>query len=555
MPDPNYDDLSVVSSSRGAITHDEVMAGTPDLPLKREFFESSGHSAISVAPKTTSTTGKPNDEIGTTLFDVGAPGRLVRKSSSMITLCSNRRDDDCSVHFTLTDLDVGEPKSWGSDDLQSNYGTVQLQASRHHDSTDASEAFRQQHTERTTLVAKSHAHGSQQSWRTWTLHGTFQRSNRLSPESVIRGSEKHYRGGTNLPLKSSMKHESGSVSTTPAEELLLDSILPSLRRVKTVNFVDAMAKATSSLLPQKLRSIDAEPNINDAEDRETAYLNDFRGRIAQKSNQAFSYTVPATKSTIADTSITKTNVYVVSEPPDNAPSGSGTLRRRRSSSAGQVLRTPGSPTLYGLESVSSELVDWTRDNTGQDHPFKLKMVVLPNNDDGEDRLGAIRAPPNSKATSAKTSRLPSRNTSDRTSYGDHYNEADTSVELEDYTLPTQKAFSPEVVVTCTAENSESTLDPSIEQHKVIQEYPLQRSVSNLDADDIKFRGHRDSVTLERNRLLKSRGASPELLAHGDSVTDVRRRMHARNHPPSQSSGNSFRSKSITMESLGSLEDR
>lgn len=90
----------------------------------------------------------------------------------------------------------------------------------------------------------------------------------------------------------------------------------------------------------------------------------------------------------------------------------------------------------------------------------------------------------------------------------------------------EKHTGPEVVVTCAVEDSDV---PLATQDTPAQEDYLVRRLSNLEESELKFRGHRDSVTLERNQVLRSNSAPPELLTHGKTTAKARRRMHARIH--------------------------
>ena len=57
----------------------------------------------------------------------------------------------------------------------------------------------------------------------------------------------------------------------------------------------------------------------------------------------------------------------------------------------------------------------------------------------------------------------------------------------------------------------------------------ERKLSNVEEADVKFRNHRDSVTIAHSRLIHSGGMRPELFAHSDSLLMAKQRMHARDH--------------------------
>jgi hypothetical protein len=60
----------------------------------------------------------------------------------------------------------------------------------------------------------------------------------------------------------------------------------------------------------------------------------------------------------------------------------------------------------------------------------------------------------------------------------------------------------------------------------VRQIPTIRKLSNVEDTDVKFRGHRDSVTLARSRLMHSSGIAPGLFAHKDSVSVARDHVSA-----------------------------
>ncbi|CAI6340174.1 unnamed protein product [Periconia digitata] len=529
-----------------------------------------------------------NERAFSAFLDVKRPESLLRRSSSMLTLYSQRQYDDYSPGCAKADFDMYELKDITQDngspclDSTSPHLFHSSSQSRNPDSEAHPEAMQSHRVDDTKLDDQNYT-GSWQSWRECTPDDFLLQSNSLSPEPWYSTTPRSHRGskartdGQGTPLRSSLKNKSRTTSTTPTEELSLDAAIASLRRVKTVNFEDTMAMKTVSLLPLNSKLVESDGDLDHAEEGRASDSAKNDDRSPLKPDQGLSYTFPRTKSTIADIEITKTNVhchinveiptdldtdYFAVVPGEDLPTGSKARGDLRSSSASQVLERYGSPTLHSLEKASARLANSSFRNSSQDHQFELKNVVLPYEDVDSDfqavrRIGsgdgATRAPPNSKIASAKPSRLPSQSTGEHFQRTRSYDETNAIRSPGDRNTFSEQTFPLEVVLTHPAGDPEPIFRMNDEYNNTIEEDPLFRTLSNIDEPDIKFRGHRDSVTLERNSVLRSRRVTPELLAYGDSIADVRKRMHVRNHAASESRRISSRPMPATMESFGSLE--
>lgn len=204
--------------------------------------------------------------------------------------------------------------------------------------------------------------------------------------------------------------------------------------------------------------------------------------------------------------------------------------RRRSSSASQAFEGRNTAAARDLERVNTILSDWSGPmnvSTSGSTP-RLRMV---SDDDGrpqcnrafEDEEGLLAsAPPNSQRTSTTTSRHGSRPTSapmTRT----------TSEDALQNPHPYDVFWISPHETTLTVPHPDGRSGHVFGTDRRRGQLFAARKLSNIEEADLKFRGHRDSVTLAHSRLIRSGGASPELIAHSDSVSLARRRMHARNH--------------------------
>jgi hypothetical protein len=64
--------------------------------------------------------------------------------------------------------------------------------------------------------------------------------------------------------------------------------------------------------------------------------------------------------------------------------------------------------------------------------------------------------------------------------------------------------------------------------------PLKRFLSGLDESDGGFRGHRDSLTVARSRLLRKRNISPDLFQLKDAVAIAQKQSHVTDHAQPES---------------------
>ncbi|KAH9865913.1 hypothetical protein IAQ61_008649 [Plenodomus lingam] len=218
---------------------------------------------------------------------------------------------------------------------------------------------------------------------------------------------------------------------------------------------------------------------------------------------------------------------------------------RRGSSAGQALHNVSCHGKRGLDRVNTKLADWSGSWNSPSNSFQPTTVVFPDEDtqtphyewaveDDEDLT--VLAPPNSQRTSVGPSRHQSRPESAPTTRAP----SDDEYEASDLVL----ARPCPVSVDDWKGHQHSSLvvpDPkgrvrhsaSTGQMRA-QLLPAIHKWSDIEDDDVKFRGHRDSVTTAHSRLVRTGGVSPELFAHGDYVSMAKKRMHARNHAKSAS---------------------
>jgi hypothetical protein len=357
------------------------------------------------------------------------------------------------------------------------------------------------------------------------------------------------------PLKPCMKKTKSTPTTPPGRpQEEVDDGKRILRRVKTVDF------ASKDLSPRSWE-----------EDHGTACHIRLSFRENSSTNRNHEKTsCPGTviKSCLADPAITRTAVHVIAIAPswklDEVPEDSkdpatptmqivesGSRRyevvwedfpaehrvrlRQRRSTASHSLEAVSSPATRGLQRVNSKLTDWSGSWNSPSNSFKPTIVVFPDDDgrrsqydctvEDDDEIVVI-APPNSRMTSAGPSRLPSRPASapmTRVASREDINLGDALREElpgdeQDWTLPSEQLVVPDPEVSRLPGSSRS-----------LRQSGALRKLSNIEEADLKFRGHRDSITIAHSRLLHSGGVSPELRVHRDSVSMAKKRMHARNH--------------------------
>jgi hypothetical protein len=389
---------------------------------------------------------------------------------------------------------------------------------------------------------------------------------------------------TIAPLKTCMKKKARGTTTSPHAAEFRDvkdddSETRSLRRVKTFDFV----KTTASWLTVRAQAEACKklaPVITKVSRALSA--DSIKSTTGAYKTTPCPHTIGSVKSSLADPATTRTDVHVIAIAPscnidytanqgsvdpatptmqivesssgcyeviwDDVPSEHSIRINRRSSSASHSLVAVSSTSTRGLQRVNSKLKDWSGTRNTPSEKFKPTIVVFPDDDgrpshfestaeDEEDAV--VIAPPNSQRTGVAPSRLPSRPVSAPMTRAVSWEDLNTGKVLQ------QGPPVGWIVPTLTAPN------PNVQSMRGTRRIPGFRKLSNLEEEELKFRGHRDSVTLAHSRLVHSGGVSPELLAHRDSVSIGRKRMYERNHAISLvrevSIPNSSLSKSISDE--------
>lgn len=365
------------------------------------------------------------------------------------------------------------------------------------------------------------------------------------------------------PLKTYLKQKAKSANTIPTNEAAMSVMGPvdnqKLRRGKTVDF----EKAISIFFPSQQAAPVSMIDHREVRGRKVSeHLNSCSGAalLARRSPACpavtltdvhFITTAPSSsRSTAMDTAdqddlqeadpATPTIQIVESDNGsyavvwDDVPPEHSARTRRRSSSASQALEA-ASARSEGLERVNSKLTEWSGTWNTPSDSFKPTIVIFPD-DDGRrphfdcamvnDEDIEILAPPNSERVSAVHSRRPSGPASARMSRAASHDESSEPVVSRDIPNdnPTQSLEAALVIPDLEAWSA----------HLVVARRKLgvtspERKLSNIEEADLKFRNHRDSLTLAHGRLIDSSGVSLELFAHRASVKIAKKRMHARNH--------------------------
>lgn len=365
------------------------------------------------------------------------------------------------------------------------------------------------------------------------------------------------------PLKTCLKQKSRSADATPTNGMTtVSSNKPQedlkLRRRKTVDFAEAVL----------------EPDLAQANaPAKATERHDARAKKYQKHEFLCPGISMLSKCSLANPAVTRTDVHVIAITPsssgivgsgqtnprrtegdpatptmqivesnngsyeivwEDVPPDYGLNTRRRSSAACEALGS-FSTSSKGLERVNTKLTEWSGTwNTPSDH-FKPTIVVFPDDDGQGPRFDCavvgdedieILAPPNSERASVVHSRHASRPSSVHMPRTPSQDESHAVFVAQD-TIPSPPG-----------QRSPIRPDPEAwPAHRLAaRRKPVtpnaDHKLSDIEEADIKFRDHRDSVTLAHSRLINSGGVRPELFAHRDSVTLAKKRMYARNHTTS-----------------------
>ncbi|KAF2687100.1 hypothetical protein K458DRAFT_485390 [Lentithecium fluviatile CBS 122367] len=398
----------------------------------------------------------------------------------------------------------------------------------------------------------------------------------------------------NKPLKSSLKPKSKSAAATPPSGSTTDASThiecQQLRRVKTVDFDETIAKKLPPLPPLKPWS--AEPGRDPARGEHIPSARADNGKAPKKLQAArptLTCPVSAIKSKVADCAVTRTDVHVVAVAPswasdvadeggidpatptmqivesnngcyeviwDDVPAEDDARLRRRSSSTSQALHSVSSTAARGLERVNSKLTEWTWGREGQQEPFRPQIVVFPDSTEHTahgDHEAMIAAPPNSQTTSANASRLPSQTVSAHASRSGSQDEGKIGVAYEESDRSDEETVAEDSLAMLVVPDPERSTATFTVAGRRGRQPPAIRRLSNMEDSELKFRGHRDSVTLARSRIHHAGGISPELFQHRDSVSMAKKRMHARNHAISDAK-EIARPKGTILETFSSFND-
>ncbi|KAF1837087.1 hypothetical protein BDW02DRAFT_190561 [Decorospora gaudefroyi] len=396
----------------------------------------------------------------------------------------------------------------------------------------------------------------------------------------------------NSPLKPCIKTKAKSATSTPPcgfQQSVVDPEPRTLRRVKTVDFEGNASKPSLSI-PQvvvtwqnsaQTPTSDMEPRLSPAS----------KGKQATKRSPSCPNTISRAKSSVADPAVTRTDVHVIAITPSwnaqNVPNDEGEdpatptmqiietksgsyeviwddvppehslrIRKRRSSSASHALETASPGAKRGLERVNTKLADWSGTWNNPSPSFKPTIVVFPDDDglttqydctveDNEDLT--VLAPPNSQFTSAAPSRISSRPASapmtragscDKISIGDTMQYTPRHAAQDSSPLSSPSRVVPDAEAPAgVAGKTRQALDV--------------RKLSNIEDEDLKFRGHRDSVTIAHSRLMHASDVSPELFARKDSIAMAKKRMHAKNHAAVKAT---HQPKQVSLEALDLIAD-
>ncbi|KAF2633567.1 hypothetical protein BU25DRAFT_444271 [Macroventuria anomochaeta] len=385
----------------------------------------------------------------------------------------------------------------------------------------------------------------------------------ISNPDLRKASRASSRPDPSKPLKTCLKRKAKSANTTPSNESVTNSEGSAknqeLRRMKTVDFEEAMSR----LVPSQVMI------SSSAVHHRTLGL-----RKASKCRPSCPGTAVLSKRSPASPAMTRTDVHVIAVTPsslkpagldptqprkadeadpatptmqivesnngnyeviwDDVPPEHSARTQRRSSSASQALEAVSTGT-RGLEHVNTKLTEWSGTWNTPSDSFKPTIVVFPD-DNGrrphfecavvDDEDIEIFAPPNSERVSAVHSRHPSRPASARMSRAASHDDS-SAIALPQVTSLDDAA--PLTEQTLVVPDSDAWSAHLVAARRKLGAPSPERKLSNVEEADLKFRNHRDSVTIAHSRLIHSGGVRPELFAYRDSVSMAKKRMHAKNH--------------------------
>jgi hypothetical protein len=369
------------------------------------------------------------------------------------------------------------------------------------------------------------------------------------------------RPGLNKPLKTCMRQKARSANTTPPSGSLTgtkDSLEnQKLRRMNTVDFEEAISKPVPYQLGASSRASGHRMN---------------RPEKASKQAPSCPGMTELTRRRGAEPAVTRTDVHIIAIAPtsskyaylglpqpkedeeadpatptmqivessnasyeivwDDIPPEHNERVRRRRSSASQALEAISSTATRGLERVNTKLTEWSGTRNALSDSFKPTIVVFPNNDGRiphfecaivDDEGIEIFAPPNSERVSAVHSRHPSRPVSSPMSRATSQEGINAAASPHETLLDTT-----------STEQSPVLMDPDAwSAHLVAARRNIGKTspackLSNIDEVDVKFRNHRDSVTITHSRLIQSGVVKPELFTQRDAMLVARKRLHTKN---------------------------
>ncbi|KAH8707105.1 hypothetical protein GQ44DRAFT_715929 [Phaeosphaeriaceae sp. PMI808] len=343
-----------------------------------------------------------------------------------------------------------------------------------------------------------------------------------------------------------------------------------LRRVKTVDFMEAtspMLALPSNVVSKKV--------VHSGTHSSRSIARVTRPRNSVHRTISCPGIIRNTKGKLASPAITRTDVHVVALTPprnldrdanemmmdpitptiqiaesnnclyetiwDDVPSEHSNFLQHLSSPAAYSLQAVSFTGVQGLQRVNSKLTDWSGAWDRPSGALTPTVIVFPDEDDcsphsqysGEDDMNLVVAPPNSQRTSGAPSRTPSRPgstldmnlPSQETICLDKSPQGSSFTGKQNWLLPSEGALAvPESEIQPSKRVTSST--------RRAKPFPAYRKLSNIDPSDLKFRGHRDSLTLAHSRLVRSGGISPELFTHSSSISIAKKRMHARDQATS-----------------------
>jgi hypothetical protein len=164
----------------------------------------------------------------------------------------------------------------------------------------------------------------------------------------------------------------------------------------------------------------------------------------------------------------------------------------------------------------------------EDRSSNVEFVDDDDDDHHHHRRHLIVAPSDSKKPSTNSSTQPSQPPSSCASENSSSNEENSDAEPDNTHQAKKEKLLRNTLLEPNTEGGCALMGTGIGSDQDTRRSVASRRLSNMEDDEVKFRGHRDSVALARSRIFAGGSVLPELFMHQGSVSVTKKQMHVRN---------------------------